>query len=723
MNKAEPNLATGCTEMNGSLITPEKLANRHRYKLQVVKGKREWHGANPMDDGADDDGYILFDAGNSWDRNLDKKYPPKDTAKLFGIDPMDYEPHAKYVRNCSTSTPKVPSASFKPSKVKKTSTKARRKPTTTDHYYLKDGELNNLVRRIDNPVDKPDGKDFFQWQSLTIHNMNNAEYILYNYDDVKDARVVFVVEGEKCADALNKLLKELGLYGEYVATCFPMGTSGAKHWKNPDAVKILTGKDCVILTDNDAPGRNLGKKIKEAITGIALRIGIVELPNLPAKGDVVDYFNNGGTLDTLLQMSREALNQEPAERFRFYSMEEILAMPRIKSVVYNILFEQTVSILCANSGAYKSFIAMDWAFHVCTGTAWQGRDVKQGGVVYVAAEGFHTIGDRFLGWKLRNGNFSSKNFYVLKEPINTADPSLTNELIKRIVAFNPTLVILDTLSQCAAGMNENDNGAMALFINGMRRIAETTGAHVMALHHNAKGSDILRGAGSLKDNVDTLICLERPKNDITHIVNMRFEKQRGEPHGPLVLQGTEVELSILDEKGNPIKTLVFDELEGVTPAHKVDSGSQRSNKTQDAIMAVFDDVWNQNSEQHGGVKAGIWMNKTVVKKDGEQGDVCSKSTFFNYRNKLISEGVIEQVGMCEGSPIFARVNHSPLSPICPNRTSETVDSTVQFVQQPLRVGLTGLLDSEKDQSARTNQTNGHKVDSEPNKAPQEVTIQ
>lgn len=102
---------------------------------------------------------------------------------------------------------------------------------------------------------------------------------LYCLPELTDAKRVYVCEGEKAADAL----RAIGL----TATTSPHGckSPGKADW-GP-----LGGKEIIILPDNDPPGG----KYAEAVAALLAKVSpppvvkLVELPNLPPKGDAADF--------------------------------------------------------------------------------------------------------------------------------------------------------------------------------------------------------------------------------------------------------------------------------------------------------------------------------------------------------------------------------------------------------------------------------------------------
>jgi hypothetical protein len=131
---------------------------------------------------------------------------------------------------------------------------------------------------------RPDGKGGWLW------GIKGVRRVLYRLPDILAAardQAVFIVEGEKDAD---RLAEEC-----VVATTCPMG---AGKW-DPAYSAALRARPVVILPDNDEPGRKHARDVAGALRGVAASVKIVELPGVPAKGDVSDWFASGGTVSQL----------------------------------------------------------------------------------------------------------------------------------------------------------------------------------------------------------------------------------------------------------------------------------------------------------------------------------------------------------------------------------------------------------------------------------------
>ena len=119
---------------------------------------------------------------------------------------------------------------------------------------------------------------------------------LYRLPAVKAAMAsgepIYLVEGEKDADSLVAA-------GLCTTTNFEGAAAGGQKPKWRDSyTKALAGADVVLVPDNDEPGKAHMRHVAAALAGSAL-VRLLELPGLPAKGDVSDWLNQGHTVDEL----------------------------------------------------------------------------------------------------------------------------------------------------------------------------------------------------------------------------------------------------------------------------------------------------------------------------------------------------------------------------------------------------------------------------------------
>jgi DNA primase len=136
---------------------------------------------------------------------------------------------------------------------------------------------------------RPDGKDGWIW------NLDGVKPVLYRLPEMIKAPTqdfVIIAEGEKDVDRLCE-------YGFTATTC-PMG---AGKWSD-EFNKYFEGRLVVIIPDNDDIGKKHAQQVANSLYGIAGDIRIVELPGLPGKGDVSDWFDAGHDKAELAQLSQ-----------------------------------------------------------------------------------------------------------------------------------------------------------------------------------------------------------------------------------------------------------------------------------------------------------------------------------------------------------------------------------------------------------------------------------
>ena len=134
----------------------------------------------------------------------------------------------------------------------------------------------------------PDGNGGWNWK------MNGTRRVLYRLPEVIASPFVFIAEGEKDCDLLAQ--------HDQVGTC---NYDGAGKWDN-DYNRYFVDKVVYILPDNDEPGRSHAAHLYQQIQPVAQDCRIVHLPGLPDKGDVSDFFANGGTYDQFLDAVSDA---------------------------------------------------------------------------------------------------------------------------------------------------------------------------------------------------------------------------------------------------------------------------------------------------------------------------------------------------------------------------------------------------------------------------------
>ena len=192
----------------------------------------------------------------------------------------------------------------------------------------------------------------------------------------------------------------------------------------------------------------------------------------------------------------------------------------------------TGNILAAIVGASysgKSLYAIALCCCVAAGIDFHGHPVKQGSVVYIAAEGRTGLLSRVEAWRIANDQQDTDLPFILsKTAMNMRDPAMVAS-IKTLIGKVPDLrlIVIDTLNRNYGGGNENESGDMGQFINSCDELIEHFGCTVAVVHHLGKDQSAgARGHSSFYAALDTEITVKAIGDDD---VQVSCTKQKDAP--------------------------------------------------------------------------------------------------------------------------------------------------------------------------------------------------
>jgi KaiC/GvpD/RAD55 family RecA-like ATPase len=124
-----------------------------------------------------------------------------------------------------------------------------------------------------------------------VWNLRGCTPLPYNLPAIAKSQFCMIVEGEGDVECLRS-------HG-IVASC---NSGGAGNWK-PELNACFAGKRLLLVPDNDEKGRDHVLKVAAMLAPTASRLQILELPDLPEKGDIRDWFTRGGSVDALRELA------------------------------------------------------------------------------------------------------------------------------------------------------------------------------------------------------------------------------------------------------------------------------------------------------------------------------------------------------------------------------------------------------------------------------------
>lgn len=168
-------------------------------------------------------------------------------------------------------------------------------------------------------------------------------------------------------------------------------------------------------------------------------------------------------------------------------------------LIDGLYYEESMGVLIGKPGGGKTFMCLDKAYHVAKGVPWHGRAVKQGAVVYLAAEAGRMILRRLAALEAHYGPLNDTPLFVIPCPADfahgTGDADAVIALIRNVeqrCGQKVRWLIVDTLSRVVAGGDENSSKDMGAAIATIDRIRHAVKCAALIVHHpgkdEAKGS-------------------------------------------------------------------------------------------------------------------------------------------------------------------------------------------------------------------------------------------
>jgi hypothetical protein len=218
-------------------------------------------------------------------------------------------------------------------------------------------------------------------------------------------------------------------------------------------------------------------------------------------------------------------------------------------LVEGVLFVNSLARLNGRPGMGKSFVAVDLACSVATGTAWHGRAVRPGPVLYLAAEGLSGLKLRIRAWESDRGVKVGRGLALFPRAVQAAGPEWA-ELVALAASIRPSLVVLDTQARISSGLNENNSEIDAL-VAACEAMREVTGAAVLLVHHAGKSGDGETGRGI--NVVEGAMTSEFGVTKAGNVVTVRTTKQKDiDAPGPIKLT-----LKTVDDSAVFLNEIIF----------------------------------------------------------------------------------------------------------------------------------------------------------------------
>lgn len=277
--------------------------------------------------------------------------------------------------------------------------------------------------------------------------------------------------------------------------------------------------------------------------------------------------------------------------FTFQTLEEFLNRAPPSWIIKGVLPRASLGMIYGDSGAGKTFFALDQAMAIARGEDWRGAKTKQGTVAYVAAEGATGFQDRVLAYCRAHdvglGDVPIRVLAAAPDMMDTKKDSTHGVIAfgKALKALGPLSVIyIDTYARVMASGNENEAKDTNLVVSNCHLLHRLTGAIVILVHHSGKdGTRGARGSGALRAACDVEYSVSKATARHTVKVTKMKDGEDGKEYH-FKLNGVIVGM---DEDGDDRSSCVVEHMDDVPSAAQQveEAGVKPTSEVQMRLLA------------------------------------------------------------------------------------------------------------------------------------------
>lgn len=353
------------------------------------------------------------------------------------------------------------------------------------------------------------------------------------------------------------------------------------------------------------------------------------------------------TLDDFDALPPDTDNPRKVNRWQFVQAASFSAGKPPGWIIKNVLPRAELVVLYGESGSGKSFLALDLMGSIARGVDWRGHKTTQGlRCGYIAAEGAAGFRNRLHAYASHHGiALADMPLAVLAGAPNFAEKADILDLGNAMRAYGQLdVLVVDTLAQVTAGLNENSGEDMGRVIAHCKTLHAVTGATVVLVHHSGKdASRGARGWSGIKGALDAELEVTRSDNDrCVTISKMKDGTGEGTQYGFRLL---DVPLG-MDEDGEVYGSCVLEYCDRVM----VDRKAGPKGKVEIAVHKVVLDLLEGEEVPTVDAVVSEYANRTP--HDALAGRDLRRQHAMRALRGLIDKGVFAvdgvRVGLAEG---------------------------------------------------------------------------
>jgi len=286
-----------------------------------------------------------------------------------------------------------------------------------------------------------------------------------------------------------------------------------------------------------------------------IELARAELANIRANSDPLDMvdFNNGFIFE-------DDQEEEKGSKISFSSASKLAENASPPTYLINKILEiDSHGILAGASQAFKSFMALELAYCLATGSEFfEYKTFHSHKVIYVCGEGHGALGRRLRALSIvKNG--LAENLLIMDQKMFLDIDADVDALSLEIQKMRPSLVIFDTFSSMNSRTNENDNSEVGAVLAKIQRSIANGFTSSLIVHHFGKDAERgVRGAYAFQGNTDFVMIMEREADKGMGCKLSSIKMKDSETFDDIHCIARHVDLGLMNQDGSNSTSLVLD---------------------------------------------------------------------------------------------------------------------------------------------------------------------
>jgi len=196
------------------------------------------------------------------------------------------------------------------------------------------------------------------------------------------------------------------------------------------------------------------------------------------------------------------------QHFQLLGREAISRLKPLSWAVKNIFPAKGIGAFYGPSSSGKTFAVFDLACAIADGKCWFGYKTKKLPVAFFMLEGSQGLKPRADAWEKQNNRPIPDGIQFCTDPFDLTNRQHIEEMANQLSPGS--VLIIDTLNQASAGLDENSSKDMGLILANAQALMRKTKGLVILVHHTGKDTAKgLRGHSSLGAAIDASIEVKR----------------------------------------------------------------------------------------------------------------------------------------------------------------------------------------------------------------------